>query len=68
MSPINKNKASVHSQSSLLKGVKKIHMFLFSALTGTIIDTPDSVYGSVKSTYFDLLAMIVVSPTTASNF
>jgi hypothetical protein len=39
-----------------------------SFLAKTSIETPDSVYGIVKSTYLDRLAIIVTSPTAASNF
>uniref|UniRef100_A0A0A9APJ6 Uncharacterized protein n=1 Tax=Arundo donax TaxID=35708 RepID=A0A0A9APJ6_ARUDO len=47
----------------------KIHMVaLSSVLAKTSIETPDSVYGIVKSTYLVRLAMIVMSPTAASNF
>lgn len=50
-----------------LSGFKKIHIFEFTfSLTGTIIPTPDSVYGIVKSTYNDLLYMIVMSATAMS--
>jgi hypothetical protein len=38
------------------------------SLSGTTIDTPDSVYGNVKSTNLDRFAMIVISPTTALKF
>lgn len=52
-----------------LNGFKKIHIFLIMfSLTGTIIPTPDSVYGTVKSTYNDLLYVIVVSATAMSYF
>lgn len=56
-------------QRSHVKGFKNTHAFLLlSSLIGTIIDTPDSVYGKVKSTYKDRFALIVMSPTAASNF
>ncbi|KAM0943350.1 hypothetical protein DsansV1_C13g0121291 [Dioscorea sansibarensis] len=38
------------------------------SFTGTRSATPGSVNGNVKSTYKDLFAVIVMSPTTASNF
>jgi hypothetical protein len=38
------------------------------SFSGTTIDTPDSVYGNVKSTNLDRFAMIVTFPTTASKF
>ena len=67
--PIKTKKAAIVTQRSQVKGFKKAHAFLFLlSLTGTIICTPDSVYGKVKSTYNDLLALIVISPTTASKF
>ena len=51
----------------LLSGFEKIQMFFFTvSLTGTIIPTPDSVYGIVKSTYGVLLYMIVMSPIAMS--
>lgn len=51
----------------LLSGFKKIHMLLLTfSLTGTIIATPDSVYGIVKSTYIVLLYLIVMSPIAMS--
>ena len=65
--PVKTNKAAVVSQRFGLSGFKKIHILLFRSV-GTIIPMPMSVYGNVKSTYKDLLAVIVVSPTTASNF
>ena len=66
---MNTKKQAIVTQRSRVKGFKKTHAFLLLvSLTGTIIETPDSVYGNVKSTYKDLLAVIVVSPTTASNF
>ena len=53
---------------SKLQGFRNTHEFLFLLLlTGTIIDTPDSVYGNVKSTYDDLFDVMVISPTTASH-
>lgn len=56
-------------QRSQVKGVKNTHAFFgMLSLTGTTIDTPDSVYGNAKSTKLDLFATIVISPTTASNF
>ena len=66
--PVKKKKARLASQRSVVNGFKKIHAFLLlSSFTRTTIDTPDSVYGNVKSTYKDRFATIVVSPTTASN-
>lgn len=62
-------KARLPSHRSMVNGFKKIHALLcMFSLTGTIIDTPDSVYGNVKSAYNDLLNVIVTSPTTASYF
>ncbi len=56
-------------QRSKLKGFRNTHAFLLPlSLIGTTNDTPDSVYGNVKSTNLDLFAVIVVSPTTASKF
>ena len=51
---------------SVVKGFKKIRA-VSSDFAGTIIDNPDSVYGSVKSTYCILSATMVMSPTTASK-
>jgi hypothetical protein len=53
----------------VLNGFKKIHILLImSSLTGTIIPTPDSVYGTVKSTYNVLLYLTVISATAMSIF
>ena len=63
------NAALVVNHKFKLNGFKKIHKFLLSSsFTKTTIDTPDSVYGKVKSTYKERLARIVMSPTTASYF
>ena len=67
--PVKMNAALVVNHKFKLSGFKKIHKFLVSSsFTKTTIDTPDSVYGKVKSTYKERLARIVMSPTTASNF
>jgi hypothetical protein len=67
--PMKTKKHPLVIQRSQVKGFKNTHAFFLSlSLIGTIIDTPDSVYGNVKSTKLDLFAMIVVSPTTASKF
>ena len=50
----------------LLSGFEKIHILFTFSLTGTIIATPDSVYGTVKSTYSVLLYLIVISPIAMS--
>jgi len=61
-------KQAVVTHKSKPQGLRNTHVFLFSlSLTGTIIDTPDSVYGNVKSAYKDLYAVMVTSPTTASK-
>lgn len=62
-------KQKLVTQRSQVKGFKNTHAFFgFLSLTGTIMFIPDSVKGSVKSTYKDLFDLIVTSPTTASNF
>lgn len=62
-------KKQVVSQRSNLQGLKKAsELLLLRSMTGITITTPDCAYGIVKSTYNDLSAVIVVSPTTASNF
>jgi hypothetical protein len=67
--PVKKINTIVAIQSSFVRGSKKIHMVALSSfLAKTSIATPDSVYGIVKSTYLDRLAIIVTSPTAASNF
>jgi hypothetical protein len=61
--------APVVSQRFGLSGFKKIQiLFLSLSSVKTIMETPDSEYGKVKSTYSERLATIVVSPTTASYF
>lgn len=56
-------------QRFFVRGSKKIHIVVVSSfLAKTSMETPDSVYGIVKSTYLDRLAIIVTSPTAASNF
>lgn len=66
--PVKMKAAPVVNQRSQLRGFKNIQkFFLSSSFTKTNIDTPDSEYGSVKSTNVERLATIVVSPTTASN-
>lgn len=64
--PFNIKSVAVVIHKSIERGFKKIHMLLL--LFGTTTPTPMSVYGIVKSTYNDLLDMMVVSPTTASYF
>jgi hypothetical protein len=67
--PIKTNAPEVVNQRSKLKGFKKIQkLFLSLSFIKTTIDTPDSEYGKVKSTYVERFATIVVSPTTASYF
>jgi hypothetical protein len=67
--PMKTKKHPLVIQRTQVKGFKNTHAFFLSlSLIGTIIDTPDSVYGNVKSTKLDLFAMIVVSPATASKF
>jgi hypothetical protein len=67
--PVKMNAPKVANQRSKLRGFKKIQkLFLSLSLIKTTIDTPDSEYGKVKSTYVDRFATIVVSPTTASYF
>ena len=67
--PMKTKKTPLVIQRSLLKGFRKIHAFLVPLSTiGTTNDTPDTVYGNVKSTKLDLFAVIVISPTTASKF
>ena len=67
--PMKTKKQALVTQRSHVKGFMKTHAFLFLLFTrGTIIDTPDSVYGNVKSTYCDLFHLMVTSPATTSNF
>ena len=67
--PMNTKNAPVVNQRSAVRGFMKIHAFFLSSyLIGTIITTPDSVNGNVKSTYLERFATMVTSPTTASNF
>ena len=67
--PMKTKKQQLVSQRSQVKGFKNTHAFFFPlSVIGTTIDTPDSVYGNVKSTKLDLFAKIVMSPTTASKF
>jgi hypothetical protein len=66
---VKRKKQEVVSHRSQVNGFKKTHAFLLLvSLIGTTITKPDSVYGIVKSTYKDLFALIVISPTTASKF
>ena len=66
--PVKKINIVVAIQRSFVSGSKKIHMDSLSLfLASTSIDTPDSVYGIVKSTSVARLAIIVTSPTAASN-
>jgi len=51
--------------SSQVKGFVNIHADSLD-FDGTIIDNPDSAYGTVKSTYCSLSSSIVMSPTAAS--
>ena len=54
-------------QRSKVRGFRKSHaLFLELACVGTIIETPDSVNGKVKSTYLDLFSTMVKSPTAPS--
>lgn len=66
---MNMIKQALITQSSQVNGFKNTHAFLLFLLylIGMIIDNPDSVYGTVKSTYNDLLASLDISPTTASH-
>ena len=67
--PMNMKKHPVVNQRSQVNGSKNTQAFLLLlSLIGTSMDTPDSVYGNVKSTYKDLFAVIVISPTAASQF
>jgi transcription elongation factor len=66
---MNTNEQADVTQRSHVNGFKKAHAFFFPlSFIETTIVTPDSVYGIVKSTYSDLFAMIVTSPTIASYF
>ncbi|PRQ16384.1 hypothetical protein RchiOBHm_Chr7g0183631 [Rosa chinensis] len=51
---------------SQVQGSKNTLVFLLWSLRGTIMYTPDSVYGNVKSTSRNLSAVMVISPTAAS--
>ncbi|BAS96564.1 Os06g0190850 [Oryza sativa Japonica Group] len=67
--PVKKIKIIVAIHRSFASGCRKIHVVGSSSLLDrTSIETPDSVYGIVKSTYLVRLAIIVTSPTAASNF
>lgn len=64
---IMKKDERVSRHSPHVKGIKNMVLLLLTlSLTGTTKPTPDGVYGNENSTYFDLFADIVVSPTTAS--
>jgi hypothetical protein len=64
---MNTNEQADAIQRSHVSGFKKVHAFFFLlSFIETIIVTPDSVNGIVKSAYSDLFAVIVTSPTTAS--
>nr|GMC73064.1 Os06g0190850 [Ipomoea batatas] len=66
--PVKMKNTMLVSQSSLVRGFKKVHMLSTSSYAiGTIPNTPPSAKGSVKSAYFDRLAVIVTSPTAASK-
>ena len=61
-------KPHVVAQRSQVKGFKNTQaFFIFMPLIGTIMVTPDSVYGKVKSTYLDLFDTMVTSAATASK-
>lgn len=61
------NDTKVANQRFQVRGFRNTHGFSLSlSLTRTTIDTPDSVNGNVKSTYCDLFATMVISPTATS--
>lgn len=65
--PIKAKKKALVNQRSNVKGFKKSQAFLFLlSRNSTTIDTLDSEYGNVKSTYRALLSLMDTSPTTAS--
>lgn len=67
--PVKTKKAALTSQRSAVRGLRKIQAFLLCwSLRGTTMETPETVYGKVKSTNMDRLAVMVTSPTTASYF
>ena len=67
--PVKLNAAPVVNHKFKLSGFKKIQKFLLSSsFTKTTLETPDSVYGKMKSTYKERLARIVMSPITALYF
>ena len=54
-------------QRPTVRGFRKSHaLFMELAFVGTTIETPESVNGKVKSTYLDLFATMVMSPTAPS--
>ena len=63
--PSNIKKQADTSHRSELSGFIKIHML--GSVFRDSSPMPRSVNGNVKSTYRDLLAVIVISPTAASN-
>jgi hypothetical protein len=48
-------------------GVNGLRKLEFNFHTGATTTSPDSIYGCMKSTIFDQLGVIVMSPTTASS-
>lgn len=67
--PMKTKEQKLVNQSSQVNGFKNTHaLSLLLSLIGTIIVTPESVNGNVKSMNCDLFDTIVVSPTTTSNF
>lgn len=65
-SPMKAKEKAVVTQRFNVKGFKKSQAFLLLSLNSTTIDTLDSEYGNVKSTFSDLLSLMDTSPTTAS--
>ena len=63
--PVKIKKQADTTQRSELSGFIKTQMLVLAFLDS--VARPISVNGNVKSTYLDLLAVIVISPIAASN-
>ncbi|BAS96546.1 Os06g0188875 [Oryza sativa Japonica Group] len=65
---VNRKKITVANQSSFVSGFKNTHSIFYSDSfsASTSIETPDSVYGIVNSTWLARSAIMVISPTAAS--
>lgn len=65
--PFDKDRTSMTSHNFHVSGFRNHQrLFVFLFTIGTIMETPVIMYGSVKSPYFALLEVIVISPITPS--